>query len=233
MDFHKNVIAAHLRVCAVSLFPYLDDWLIRDLIRNQLICHTKYTLQTVQNLGFIPNLKKSNLIPTQKFTFIGMEFLTQQKIVRVPANRIKALILTIETILSQTQVSGKLSAAADLILLGRLHLQPLQMCLLSVWKPHICPLDHQVTINSTRIQQKVLSVGSDYFSATFYQTYFYYKPSKYSPFTETHFCNLFTQSRKADKKSSFGICWRLIYNAAKRTSRRILISRKHFLKPWK
>ena len=51
----------------------------------------------------------------------------------------------------------------------------------------------------TRILQKVLSLGSDYFSATFYQTYFYYKPSKYSPFTETHFCNLFTQSRKADK----------------------------------
>ena len=44
-----------------------------------------------------------------------------------------------------------------------------------------------------------LSLGSDYFSATFYQTYFYYKPSKYSPFTETHFCNLLTQSQKADK----------------------------------
>ena len=51
----------------------------------------------------------------------------------------------------------------------------------------------------TRVLQKVLSLGSDYFGATFYQTYFYYKPSKYSPFTETHFCNLFTQSRKADK----------------------------------
>ena len=50
-----------------------------------------------------------------------------------------------------------------------------------------------------RVLQKVLSLGSDYFSATFYQTYFYYKPSKYSPFTETHFCNLFTQSRKSDK----------------------------------
>ena len=60
----------------------------------------------------------------------------------------------------------------------------------------------------TRVLQKVLSLGSDYFSATFYQTYFYYKPLKYSPFTETHFCNLFTQSRKADKLSSFGICWR-------------------------
>ena len=56
-----------------------------------------------------------------------------------------------------------------------------------------------VKLGYTRVLQKVLSLGSDYFSATFYQTYFYYKPSKYSPFTETHFCNLFTQSRKADK----------------------------------
>ena len=39
-------------------------------------------------------------------------------------------------------------AAADLNLLGRLHLRPLQMCVLLVWKPHILPLDHQVTINS-------------------------------------------------------------------------------------
>ena len=54
---------------------------------------------------------------------------------------------------------------------------------------------------ATRVLQKVLSLGLDYFSATFYQTYFYYKPSKYSPFTETHFCNLFTQSRKADMNS--------------------------------
>ena len=118
-----NVIAALLPLRAVSLFPYLDDRLIRDLIRNRLISHTKYTLQTVQNLGFIPNLKKSDLIPTQEFTFIGKEFLTQQNIVRVPADQVKAFILTIKTI-SQTQVSartflsllGKLSAAADLIL---------------------------------------------------------------------------------------------------------------------
>ena len=50
----------------------------------------------------------------------------------------------------------------------------------------------QIYYFDTRVLQKVLSLGSDYFSATFYQTYFYYKPSKYSPFTETHFCNLFT-----------------------------------------
>ena len=85
-----------------------------------------------------------------------MEFLTQQNIVRVPADRVDSLILTIKTFLSQSQVSartflsllGKLSAAADFILLGRLHLRLLQMCLLSVWRPHILPLDHHVLINS-------------------------------------------------------------------------------------
>ena len=140
-----DVIAAHLRQRAVTLFPYLDDCLIRDLIRNRLVSHTIYCLQTVQSLGFIPNLKKSDLIPAQKFTLIGMEFLTQQNIVRVPADRIDSLILTIKIFLSQTQVSartflsllGKLSAAADFVLLGRLHLRSLQMCLLS--EEHILP----------------------------------------------------------------------------------------------
>ena len=116
-----DVIAVHLRQCAISLF---DDWLIR------LLSHTIYCLQTVQSLGLIPNLKKSDLIPAQKFTFIGMEFLTQQNIVSVPADHMDSLLLTIKLFLSQTQVSaqtflsllGKLSAAADFVFLGRLHL---------------------------------------------------------------------------------------------------------------
>ena len=56
----------------------------------------------------------------------------------------------IQFILARTFLSllGKLSAAADLIVLDRLHLQVLQMCLLSVWRPHILTFDHQVPINS-------------------------------------------------------------------------------------
>ena len=136
-------------------FPYLDDWLIKDLIRNRLISQTKYCLQVLQVLGFIPNLKKSELIPSQNFTFIGMEFLTQQNLVRVPTERVQTLILTIKSILTCKQVSertflsllGRLSAAADCVFLARLHLRPLQMCLLSVWKPHILPIDHPISIN--------------------------------------------------------------------------------------
>ena len=86
----------------------------------------------------------------------------------------------------------------------------------------------------TRVLQKVLSLGSNYFSATFYQTYFHYKPSKYSPFTETHFLKPFYPVAKSRKIVFFWyLLDTLINSAAKRTSRRILISRKHFLKPWK
>ena len=80
------------------------------------------------SLGFIPNLKKSDLKPAQQFTFIGMEFLTQQNIVRVPPDCIKSLLQTIRQFLTQTQV--------------------LQICLLSVWRPLFLPLDHQVPITS-------------------------------------------------------------------------------------
>ena len=55
-----DVIALHLRQCAISVFPYLDNWLIRNLIGNRLIDQTKYCLQVVQSLGFIPNLKNQN-----------------------------------------------------------------------------------------------------------------------------------------------------------------------------
>ena len=150
-----GLIATHLRQCTISVFPYLDDWLVKDLIQNQLISQTKYCLQIIQNLGFIPNLKKSELVPAQNFTFIGMEFLTQQNLVRVQSDRVQSLILTVKSILSCKQVSarsflsllGKLSEAADFVSLGMLHLCPLQMSLLSTWKPHILPLNHPITIN--------------------------------------------------------------------------------------
>ena len=148
-----DVIAAHLRQRAITHFPYLDNLVIRDLIHGRLTSQTIYCLQTAQSLGFIPNL---DFKPAQEFTFIGMEFLTQQNIVKVPPDCIESLLLTIKHFLTKTKVSartvlsllGKLSAAENLVVLRRLHLRPLQMCLLSVWKPHILPLDHQVPITS-------------------------------------------------------------------------------------
>ena len=43
-----DVIAAFLRQGAISGFPYLNDWLIKDLIRNRLITQTRFCIQTIQ-----------------------------------------------------------------------------------------------------------------------------------------------------------------------------------------
>ena len=150
-----DVVAVFLCQRAISVFPYIDDWLIKNLIRNRLITQTRFCIQIIQSLCFLPNLKKSDLFPSHKFTFIGNEFLSQQNLVRVPTDRTRNLFLTIKKFLSLKYVSartflsllGKLSAAADFVILGRLHLRPLHMCLLSVWKPHILPLDHPISIN--------------------------------------------------------------------------------------
>ena len=91
----------------------------KNLIRNRLITQANFCIQTFQSLGFLPNLKKSDLLPAQKFTFIGMEFLTQQNLVRVPADRVQNLILTIKKIMSAKHVSAR----TFLSLLGKLILQ--------------------------------------------------------------------------------------------------------------
>ena len=97
-----DIVAAHLCQRAISPFPYLDDWLIRDLIRTRLISHTIYCPQTMQSQGFIPNLKKSDLNPAQQFTFIGMEFLTQHNTVRLQLDCIESILLTVKQFLTDS-----------------------------------------------------------------------------------------------------------------------------------
>ena len=148
------VIATHLRVRAIILFPYLDDWLVRNQRRLQLIKDREFTLRLISSLGLIINREKSELIPSQNFTFIGMEFITQDNIVRVPWDRVLCILDLIGWFRKQVAVTarmflsllGKLSASAQFVVLGRLHLRPLQMSLFTQWKPHVLPLEHKIFV---------------------------------------------------------------------------------------
>ena len=53
----------------------------------------------------------------------------------------------------------------------------------------------RVKMDSTRVLQKVLSLGSDYFSATFYPIYFYYKLQSIPPLLK-HIFVTFLPSRE-------------------------------------
>ena len=100
------------------------------------------------------------MVPAQVFTFIGMEFLTHTNIVRVPQTRQMKILDSVKMFSQKTFVSardflsllGQLNAAADFVMLGRLHLRPLQMSLHNQWKPQKFPLCHQFGMTTEILQ---------------------------------------------------------------------------------
>ena len=89
-----------------------------------------------------------------------MEFLTHINIVRVPQARQMKILKLVRIFLQKTSVSardflsllGQLNAAADFVMLGRLHLRPLQISLHKLWQPQNFPLDHQIGLTTKILQ---------------------------------------------------------------------------------
>ena len=156
-----SVIATFPRARAITLHPYLDDWLARNQNCRVLLEHRQFLLSLINSLGLIINYEKSDLVPAQVFTFIGMEFLTQTNIVRVPQDRVLKILETVRQFSQKYSVSardflsllGQLGAAADFVMLGRLHLRPLQMSLLNQWRPHKFLLNHQIDVTTEILHQ--------------------------------------------------------------------------------
>ena len=73
----------------------------------------------------------------------------------MPWDRVQDILSLVLWFKKQEQVSarlflsllGKLSATAQFVVLGRLHLHPLQMALFAQWKPHVLPLERSILIN--------------------------------------------------------------------------------------
>ena len=145
-----SALAASLHERNLLLHVYLDDWLLRNRCRDTLLQQRDLLIHTTQRCGFLINQKKSELTPTQDFVFIGVRFLTDQGIMLPPPDRVEKILSSVKefrdfkTISARMMLSllGLLNSAADQIPLGRLYLRPLQLLLLSQWKPHTDPIDH-------------------------------------------------------------------------------------------
>jgi hypothetical protein len=137
-------VAAHLRLKGSILLQYFDDWLLHQSDRNRLLRDLAASWSEIASLGLLLNVEKSDLVPAQDFTFVGMNFLTYCNRVRVPPPRVEALLTLVRHFQAQTQVQarkflsllGTLNAAAEYVQLGRLHLRPIQFYLQDLWKPN-------------------------------------------------------------------------------------------------
>ena len=125
----------------ISLYQYLDDWLIRHQCPQALLRQAQWVIDLASRMGFIINPRKSALYPQQEFVFLGYQFQTISASVCPTEARISKLFAVLDSFLegppqpaSQWQsLLGLLAATEKLVPLGRLHMRRIQFHLKSCW----------------------------------------------------------------------------------------------------
>lgn len=147
------VVAAHLRSQNIRLTTYLDDWFALNQLRKMLVQDRDTCLCLLVALGFIVNLEKSNLVPTQSITYIGGLFLLDQSLVLPTPERVQKLQNALQ-ILSRGQNTAKdflhllglMASCIELIPNARLFMRPIQLHLLAFWRPSSQDLGVQIPV---------------------------------------------------------------------------------------
>ncbi|CAG2189804.1 unnamed protein product [Mytilus edulis] len=132
---------AHLHSLSIQIHSYLDDSLLKEFCPIKLRVQTDLVINCFLSLGFLISWKKSEIIPSQDFVFLGEHFLTSVGLVLPPEEKFTKLcqkihlFLTVQSVTARQflQLLGLLNSLADVIPLGRLHIRPLQFYLHKLW----------------------------------------------------------------------------------------------------
>jgi hypothetical protein len=83
-----QVVSAHLHT--LQIHSYLDDYLVKELNPDILLSHTQTVIDLLE-LGFLISWKKSEVIPSRDFFFLGAHFRTDLGLVFPPEEKDLAL----------------------------------------------------------------------------------------------------------------------------------------------
>ena len=118
----------------LRLHQYLDDWLIRSQSQEEVQVNTQAVVDLTQSLGWIINQEKSELKPTQVFSFVGYKYHLDSALVKPTQERwlkLQDLILRLKskhvlTARCLMSLIGLLASTEKMVPEGRLHMRPFQ-----------------------------------------------------------------------------------------------------------
>ena len=93
-------ILVYLRSFAIKIAAWLDDFLLAASSAELVTSQAEFTLSTFQELGFIPNLEKSQLTPAQQINHVGLVWDSVSYTVSIPESKILDIQAKCRTALS-------------------------------------------------------------------------------------------------------------------------------------
>ena len=126
----------------LRLHQYLDDWLIRSQSQEEAQVNTRAVVDLTQSSGWIISQKKSELKPTQVFSFVGFEYHLDSALVKPTQGRwlkLQDLILRLKskhvlTARCLMSLIGLLASTGKMVPEGPVHTRPFQCHLKQHWR---------------------------------------------------------------------------------------------------
>ena len=134
-------IMAILHHKGIFISPYLDDLIIKDLDRGVLRQAIQTCLNVLSGAGFLINLVKSELIPTQDLVYVGGRLRPDLGLVFLPQDRLKAFLFSLSKLeigsvrpaVFFQHILGLIAAMLEVVPWARLMMRPLQAHLRDHW----------------------------------------------------------------------------------------------------
>ena len=150
-----KTVLRHVRRLGIRVHAYLDDWLQLSVSEVQSWQHSRRFLNIILELGFVPNWEKSELVPTQKFCFLGARFNLIKGQVGPSLERISTFQQALTLLLNARQASarqlhsivGQMESMANLLPWGRLHKRSLQWGIKERWFQEDCLWEQQIRLH--------------------------------------------------------------------------------------
>jgi hypothetical protein len=138
-----QAVVANLHSQSIFIHSYLDDSLLKNMSQFLQRDHTHFVIGLLLKLGFLISWKKSEVVPSQDFIFLGEHYRTDMGLVFPPEEKIETLQFLVNKffqVLSVParqflQLIGFLISLMDVIPLGCLHIRPIQWYLREFWHP--------------------------------------------------------------------------------------------------